>query len=671
MQKTDLPMFRSIQVDTFIMGLDRLLADHLQRIDTLSAQAHPTWNSLMRPLESMENELERFWSPLSHLHAVVNTPALRACYDDCLPKLSAYGAAIGQNQVLYDAVKRLDLNVLNAAQQKIVADHLQEFELSGVALSPAHKKRFEAIKTQLSNLSNQFENHVLDAVQDYYYPIADKARLSGLPSHAVTKAAQLAEEKGIQGWAIGLDQPSYVAVVTYADDRDLRQALYEAFVTRASDLGPSAGRFDNTQVMRDILALRFETAQLLAYANYSELSIATKMAESTQQVKTFLKDLVARSHAQASQEFAQLQVWARDTLHIEDMAPWDIAYASEKKKEALYAISQETLRPYFPLPKVMSGLFAIVQQLYGMRFEEVTHIDRWDPEVTCYRIVDEQDTLRGFIYVDLFARAHKRGGAWMDSCQSRWVLADGTVQPPIAMLTCNFAKSDTVACLSHDELTTLFHEFGHCLHHVLTQVDYISASGVHGVEWDAVELPSQFFENWCWEAHAIQQLTAHIDTGESLPVSVFEQLIAAKNFQSAMIIARQLEFAQFDFLIHERFNQTSDVMLVTDVLTEVRKTTAVVPIAPYNRFQHSFTHIFAGGYAAGYYSYIWAEVLSCDAFSRFEEEGILNAKTGRDFLHHILEVGGSQKALDAFTAFRGRKPTIDALLRHNGMINTP
>lgn len=667
MHSTELPMFLSIDVTTFADRLDELLHAQLQHIETLTDQTQPTWDSLMRPLEDMQNALERFWSPFSHLHAVVNTPELRQCYDACLPKLSAYDAAIGQNQALYDAVKRLDVALLNPVQQKIVTDHLRDFVLSGVALSVGDKKRFEAISTKLSSLSNQFENHVLDAVHDYYYPITDQSRLAGLPAHAVAKAAALAKEKGVEGWAIGLDQPSYVAVATYAEDRILRQALYEAFVTRASDLGPSAGRFDNTRIMEEILALRYESAQLLGFPNYAALSIATKMADSLEQVKTFLHDLVVRSHAQAIRDFSELKQWAREHLNFDDVQPWDIAYLSEKKREATYAISQEALRVYFPLPKVMSGLFAIIHQLYGMRFEEILEIDRWDPEVTCYRLVDEQDQARGYIYIDLFARPHKRGGAWMDSCQSRFVDANGQVQLPIATLTCNFAKSDTIACLSHDELTTLFHEFGHCLHHILTQVDYIFVSGVHGVEWDAVELPSQFFENWCWEAHAIQQLTSHVETGEPLPSAVFQQLIAAKNFQSAMVIARQLEFAQFDFRIHELFTAQSNITLITDVLEEVRRSTAVVPIAPYNRFQHSFTHVFAGGYAAGYYSYIWAEVLSCDAFSRFEEEGVFNSEVGRDFLHTILEVGGSKKALDAFIAFRGRKPTVDALLRHNGI----
>ncbi|MCR9191711.1 MAG: M3 family metallopeptidase [Gammaproteobacteria bacterium] len=667
MQQADLPLFESIQIDTFPARLEALLAQHLQKVAQLTQETTPTWETLMRPLEEMQNELEKFWSPLSHLHAVANTPALRTCYEACLPKLSAYESALGQNQALYDAVKRINTASLNAAQQTILADQLRDFVLAGVALSDEHKKRFEEISSRLSHLANQFENHVLDAVHDFHHHVTDLQILAGLPPHAVAKAEALAKEKTLEGWAIGLDAPTVVAVLTYADDRKLRETIYEAYVTRASDQGPSAGRFDNTLVMQEILSLRLEAAQLLDFPNYAALSVATKMAKSPQEVMTFLQDLIPQAHQQAKSEFTELQIWARETLQMGTLEPWDVSYVSEKKKEALFAISQEALRAYFPLPKVLSGLFAIIEQLYGMRFEEVADIDRWHPDVICYCLVDETDAVRGYIYMDLFARAHKRGGAWMDSCQSRFVGADGSIQLPIATLTCNFAKSDGVAHLSHDELETLFHEMGHCLHHVLTKVDYISGSGIHGVEWDAVELPSQFFENWCWEALPIEMLTAHMETGASLPADMFQQLMAAKNFQSAMALIRQLEFSLFDFRIHETFSEASDTQWIGDVLKDIRQKIAVTPTVSYGRFQHSFSHIFAGGYAAGYYSYIWAEVLSSDAFGRFEEDGIFDTKAGRDFLHQILEVGGSKKAADAFVAFRGRMPTVDALLRHRGI----
>ena len=605
---------------------------------------------------------------MAHLHAVINSPALRDCYQACLPKLSAYEAAIGHNHALFDAIKSLDKNDLDKAQRKIIDDTLRDFELSGVAISSENKHRFEIIQARLSELSNQFENNVLDAGQAYNLHITESKRLTGLPEHALHGARALAEEKGLTGWVLNLEFPCYLAVVTYAEDRALREEMYKAFVTRASDQGPSAGQFNNTAIMDEVLALRYEKANLLGFANYAELSLATKMADSTNQVIQFLTDLSHRAHHQAEMEFNRLKVFAKDEHHINDVAPWDIAYLSEKKMQSRYSISQEELRPFFPLPKVMEGLFAIVNKLYGMTMEEVKDIDTWHPDVACYCVKDSDNKVRGYVYTDLFARQNKRGGAWMDSCQSRRKLLDGKIQFPIATLTCNFAKpaANKPPTLSHDEVITLFHEFGHCLHHVLTQVDYLNASGISGVEWDAVELPSQFFENWCWEEEALQLLTAHVDHGQPLPKEIFNKLVAAKNFQSAMVMMRQLEFSLFDFRIHQEYQEHKPEFIAT-ILADVRKNTAVVPIASYNRFQHSFSHIFGGGYAAGYYSYKWAEVLSSDAFSRFEEEGVFNAKTGRDFLHQILEVGGSRKAVESFIGFRGRMATVDALLRHNGI----
>lgn len=664
-----LPLFHSIQIDTFVSNLELLLAEHLLEVEKLSQQSKPTWDSLMYPLEVMHDELERFWSPLSHLHSVADSPALRTCYEACLPKLSAYESGLGQNQALYDAVKRIDPVLLTASQQKIISDRLRDFGLSGVALSPEHKERFTAITARLSQLTNQFETHVLDAVQDYRYHVTDELRLKGLPAYALANAAALAKEHHLSGWVFGLDAPSYLAVLTYAEDRALRETIYIAYVTRASDQGPSAGKFDNTPVMQEILALRFEMARLLGFPHYAALSLATKMAESPQQVTTFLQDLVSRTQQQARTEFAQLCDWAKEHLNLETLAPWDVTYASEKKQEAQFSISQEALRAYFPLPKVMAGMFTIIEKLYGIRFAETAEIDRWHPDVTCYHLLDETGAMRGYIYMDLFARPHKRSGAWMDSCQSRFLHADGQVQLPIATLTCNFAKSGEIARLSHDELQTLFHEMGHCLQHVLTKVDYISASGIHGVEWDAVELPSQFFENWCWEEAPLQMLTEHAETKEPLPQGVFQQLVAAKNFQSAMMVTRQLEFALFDFRLHETFNDHSDAKEISTILDDIREQISVVPCMPYNRFQHAFTHIFSGGYGAGYYSYIWAEVLSSDAFGRFEEEGIFSAKAGHDFLQQILEVGGAKKAADAYIAYRGRMPTTDALLRQRGILS--
>ena len=664
-----LPSFSTIDVAAFPSKLDTMLAIHLQKIaDILTNNKVYTWDNLMRPLDEMDDELEKFWSPLSHLHAVVNSKALRECYQACLPKLSAYSASVGQNQALYDAVKSLEYSKLNPVQCKIVDDAVRDFKLSGVALSLKDKSRFEEISTKLSQLSNKFENNILDATEDFHLHITDKEQVAGLPEHALATASALSNEKNLSGWMLTLDSPSYIAVMTYADDRQLRETLYGAYVTRASDVGPSAKKFDNTEPMNEILALRHESAKLLGFANYAELSLATKMATSTTEVNTFLADLAKRARPQAGVEFKELEKFAFEHYGIEVIEPWDVTYLSEKKQHLAFNISQEMLRPYFPLDKVLDGMFSIVNKLYGMTFKSIKDVDTWHKDVTCYAIYDEKDSIRGYIYFDLFARLQKRGGAWMDSCQTRFKRSDGVVQTPIAMLTCNFAKASAnkPPMLSHDEVQTLFHELGHCLHHVLTQVEYMSASGIHGVEWDAVELPSQFFENWCWEEQAINLLTKHVDNGEPMPAELFNQLVAAKNFQSAMVMMRQLEFSIFDFRIHEEYI-AQDPSFISQIIADVRKSTAVVPIVDYNRFQHSFSHIFAGGYAAGYYSYKWAEVLSSDAFSRFEEEGVFNLQTGRDFLHSILEVGGSCKALSAFVSFRKRKPTVDALLRHNGI----
>lgn len=664
-----LPNFTNIDTANFVEDLNKLLNHNLQKIDELLAKNSSfSWDNLMQPLEDIEDSLEKFWSPLSHLHAVTNSPLLRKCYQASLPKLSAYESSIGHNLALYNAIKAIDKKSLNKVQLKIIEDTIRDFELSGVALSAEKKHRFEEIQAKLSQLSNQFENNVLDAGQAYQLHITDQSRLKGLPEHALHNARVLAEEKKLEGWIINLEFPSYIAVITYAEDRQLREEIYRAFVTRASEETPSPKEFNNSAIMDEIIALRHEKAKILGFANFAELSIATKMAESTDKVMTFLNDLTLHGHKQAENEFKHLQAFAKDEHKIDKIAPWDIAYLSEKKRQELYAISEEELRPYFPLPKVMEGLFTIINKLYGMRMETYNEANVWHKDVTCYQIFDQNNNLRGYIYVDLFARKNKRNGAWMDSCQGRRKLINDEIQFPIATLTCNFAKpvANKPPTLSHDELLTLFHEFGHCLHHVLTKVDYLSAAGINGVEWDAVELPSQFFENWCFEEEALALLSSHVDTHEPLPKDLFDKLIAAKNFQSAMAMMRQLEFSIFDFKIHKEYKE-SVTDFIANTLKEVRKETTVVPIMPYNRFQNSFSHIFGGGYAAGYYSYKWAEVLSSDAFSRFEEEGVFNPKTGLDFLHQVLEVGGSRKALESFISFRGREAKIDALLKHNGI----
>lgn len=663
-----LPSFSHIDIESYNSHLDVLLKAHLQEIERLLQEnSHYTWSNLMEPLDDLEDSLEQSWLPISQLHSTLDSKPLRECYDACLPLLSAYESAIGQNKKLYKAIKSIDIQHLNPAQQKIIADSLQGFELSGVALPSKEKKRFEVIQARLDELYNLFSNHVLDASQAFTLHITNKKRLDGLPPHALHNAEELAKEKGLTGYILNLEYPCYIAVITYAKDRDLREEMYQAYVTRASDQGPQAGEYDNTPLIKEILALRDEKAKLLGFSNYAELSLATKMADSTDQVIGFIEDLINKAHAQGEEEYQELVRYAAKHCHIPEMKPWDVSYVSEKRKKSLYGVSQEELRPYFPQPKVMDGVFAIITKLYGMAMEEIKGVDVWHKDVQCYCVIDEASKVRGYIYTDLYARQNKRGGAWMSSLRTRRRFEDGTVQVPIATLNCNFAKApgDKLATLSHDEVNTLFHELGHCLHHILTQVDYLSASGINGVEWDAVELPSQFFEYWAWDQHSLSLLTSHVDTGEPLSDELFDKLIRAKNFQSGMAILRQLEFGLFDFLLHKEYKNKP--AFVDELLSSVRKKTTIAPIMPYNRFQHSFSHIFAGGYAAGYYSYLWAEVLSSDAFSRFEEEGVFNPAIGRDFLHSILEVGGSVKASEAFKRFRGREATVDALLRHNGI----
>lgn len=665
----DLPHFSNIDTTQVPQQLEKMLQRHLAQITTLLTNKTFNWSNLMQPLDQMADELEQYWSPIAHLHAVTNTPALRQCYQACLPQLTAYSSAISQNKALYEAIKSIDTNVLDSTQKKIIHDQRRDFKLAGVHLPLEQKKRFETINLRLATLSNEFDNHVLDATQAFEYLLTDEKRLQGLPAHTIEQARRLAVTKKQSGWLLTLETPCYIAIMTYADDRALRETMYQAYATRASDQGPHAGQYDNTAIIQETLALRHEKAKMTGFAHYAERSIATKMAKTTQEVLDFLYQLHEKSYAQAKQEFADLEHFCTTIGHTTKLAPWDIAYYSEKKKQQEFAISEEMLRPYFPLARVMTGLFQIIHQLYGIRVEALSSVDTWHPDVRVYQIHDENNKLRGYLYMDLFARPNKRSGAWMDSCRSRYRLPDGQIQTPIAFLTCNFTNpvGEAPATLSPEEVTTLFHEFGHCLHHLLTQVDYLSASGIGGVEWDAVELPSQFFENWCWAEESVHLLSSHVDTQEPIPTHLMTQMLAAKNFQSAMQLARQLEFALFDFRIHLECDPKNPEQF-KNIIADVRKKISVVPFVDYNRFAHSFSHIFAGGYAAGYYSYKWAEVLSSDAFGRFLEEGVLNPKTGRDFLHCILEVGSSQTAAEAYQKFRGRMPSIDALLRQDGII---
>ena len=666
--------FTNFDPSLFPKNLEALIKHNQQAIKSLLQTSEPfTWDNFMHPLDNVDDTLSKQWAILLHLHAVMNTPALREAYQTSLPMLSAYASSIHHNQALYQAIQSIDTSTLDAIQHKIITDTLRGFKLAGIALPPEQQTRFEAMNARLAELSYQFENNLLDATNAYTYPITDKARLKGLPEHTLLSAQARAKQDNQVGWVLTLDMPCYLAVLTYADDRALRQTLHEASATRASDLGPHAGQFDNTACLHEILALRHEEAKLLDFKHYADLSLATKMAASPSHIFDFIKTLLERVLPQATQEAEALISFAKTHCDIAVLEPWDVAYVSQKKKEARYAINDEAIRPYFPLPHVLQGMFKLTETLYGIQFEDITaSVDTWHPDVLCYALHDETQQHRGTIYMDLFARPNKRGGAWMDDAQTRRKLDNGSIQPPIAFLTCNFAQSTLfdVPTLSHDEVVTLFHECGHCLHHVLTQMDYLSVSGITGVEWDAVELPSQFFENFCWEAESLKHLSAHVETGEPLPDSLFKALLASKNFQSGLCLIRQIEFAWFDFLLHEGYPGDIPSKQPTwpqDVLATIREVTQVLPSAPYSRFAQGFSHIFSGGYAAGYYSYLWAEMLSSDAFSRFEEEGLLNAAIGRDFLHCILEVGSSRKAHESFEAFRGREATTDAFLRHRGI----
>ncbi|MEZ5504936.1 MAG: oligopeptidase A [Gammaproteobacteria bacterium] len=666
-----LPPFSQIRPDQVVPALDTLLSENRARIADIVAhvQQHDvTVDNFLLPFEELNDRLSNAWSPVGHLNGVLNSDALRNAYNACLPKLSEYGTELGQHKGLYQAyaqLKEQGYNQLTAAQKKVVDNALRDFHLSGIDLPPEQQKRYGEISKRLSELTSKYSENVLDCTNAFSKHITDESLLSGLPD-TQKHAAQIAAQKaGKDGWLLTLDIPVYIAVMTYCDNRDLRQEFYTAYNTKASDQGPFAGQYDNNPLMNEILALRHELAQLLGFANYAERSIATKMTESTDQVLEFLYDLAKKALPVARQEYRELHEFAVDYCNADDLQAWDVSYYSEKLRQQRFAISQEELRPWFPLEKVLDGLFEIARRLFDVTFELDDSVDRYHPDVRFYRVFEAGEEIAGF-YFDLFARANKRGGAWMDECRVRRRTVNGELQLPVAYLTCNFngPVGDKPALLTHNEVTTLFHEFGHGLHHMLTKVEEGPVSGINGVAWDAVELPSQFLENWCWEKDAIPLITGHYQTGEPLPQAMLDKMLAAKNFQSAMMMVRQLEFSIFDFLIHRDYQPGLDIHAM---LEAVRKEVAVIQPPAFNRFECSFSHIFAGGYAAGYYSYKWAEVLSADAFSRFEEEGIFNGDTGRSFRENILEKGGEEEPMDLFRKFRGREPKVDALLRHAGL----
>ncbi|MGJ8679232.1 oligopeptidase A [Paraglaciecola sp.] len=667
-----LPQFSAIKPEHIQPAIEESIEACKNNIIQLLKQESYSWDNLIAPIEEVDDQLSRKWSPISHMNSVVSNDELREAHDACLPALSEFGTWVGQNADLYAAYCQIEASPefadLSEAQQKVITQAIRDFKLSGVALDDKKKSRYAEVKSRLSDLSSNFSNNVMDATLGWFKHITDKSELAGLPDSALAAASQVAESKELEGWVFTLDIPSYLPIMTHADNRELREEMYRAYTSRASEQGPNAGKWDNTEVINETLSLRQELAGILDFEHYADYSLASKMANSGSQVTGFLEDLAKRSKPQAKKDVEELNAFASEFYQAPTLLAWDIPYYSEKLKEKTYKISDEQLRPYFPENKVVAGLFEVVARLYNLKITQVENVDTWHKDVKFYDIYDQAGELRGSFYLDLYARPHKRGGAWMDECQVRRNKLDGSLQSPVAYLTCNFngPVGDKPALFTHDEVVTLFHEFGHGIHHMLTKINVGGVSGINGVAWDAVELPSQFLENWCWQPEALNFISGHYETGESLPQNLLDNMLAARNFQSAMQMLRQLEFSLFDFTLHQSFKDAESTQVQT-WLDKVREKVAVIIPPSFNRFQNSFGHIFAGGYAAGYYSYKWAEVLSSDAFSRFEEEGIFNQQTGHDFLTNILEMGGSKEPMELFVAFRGREPEVDALLRHSGI----
>ncbi len=667
----DLPRFGDISPDQVVPAIRSLVERNMQAVNELVGNdGQRSWANFVEPLEELEDDLARTWSPVSHLNGVMNNEAIRTAYNEALALLSEYGTWMSQHKGLFEAYQAIqetrEFDNFNQARRTAIEQALRDFRLAGVALSDERRARYGQLKKRLSELTTLFAENVLDATNNWSKLISDPKQLAGLPETALAGAAQAASAAGEVGYLITLEFPSFYPVLTYADDRALRREVYTANCTRASDQGPSAGQWDNSPVMEEILQLRSELATLLGFADYSELSLAKKMAEQPDGVLAFLQQLAERSRGQALEEFRELAAFASTQGLEGELEAWDVAYYSEKLRQAKYDISQEAVRPYLPVNRALEGLFQVAQRLFNVQFLEVENFDTYHPDVRLFEITREGAAVARF-YLDLFARKDKRGGAWMDDCRVRRRRGDG-LQLPAAYLVCNFtpAVGQKPALLTHQELTTLFHEFGHGLHHMLTEQTVASVSGINGVAWDAVELPSQFLENWCWEREALAFVSGHCESGESLPEELLNKLLAARNFQSGMQMVRQLEFALFDFRLHRQYSG-GGCTEIQDLLNEVRAAVAVVPAPEFNRFQHGFSHIFAGGYAAGYYSYKWAEVLSADAYARFEEEGIFNADAGESFRREILARGGSAEPMTLFKAFRGREPSIDPLLRHSGI----
>jgi oligopeptidase A len=666
-----LPRFGEIKPEHIGPAVDELLAAGRAALDT-ALKASPSWDAFVAPLEDANERIGRAWGQVSHLHAVLDSPPLREAYNANLPKITQYWTALGQNEALFAGYKRLAASAefarLSPARKKIVDNALRDFRLGGAELPDDKKKRYAEISEELSRLGSKFSENVLDTTNAFTL-LVDEKRIAGIPPDVLQAAREAAQADGKEGWKFTLHMPSYLPVMQYAEDRSLREAMFRESVTRASEFGRK--EWDNTPLIADIIRLRREMAMLLGYANFAEVSLEPKMADSPAQVLGFLDDLARKARPSGERDAAELRAFARDELGIAELQAWDYAYASEKLRAKRYAFSDQEVKQYFPEDVVLAGLFRVVEKLYGLRIAPAA-APAWHEDVRFFDLRDAAGSLVGQFYIDLYARETKRGGAWMDEMRARR-RRGGALQTPVAYLICNFSRpvGGKPALFTHDEVLTLFHEAGHGLHHLLTRVEDLAVSGINGVEWDAVELPSQFMENFCWEWEVLRHMTRHVDSGEPLPRALFDKMIAAKNFQSGLGFLRQIEFSEFDMHLHYDFDPASGAS-AQQVMEQVRRRVAVLPQPAYNRFPNSFGHIFGGGYAAGYYSYKWAEVLSADAYSAFEEmresKGVLDAGTGQRFRDEILAVGGSRPAADSFRAFRGREPSVEALLRHNGMI---
>ena len=666
---SDAPLFDRILPEHISPAIDAMLVDAQAALEKVTAKDFPaSWMGISAVLDVATEKLGRAWGAVSHLNAVADTPELRAAYNAALPVITEFYTRLGADEALYAKYKAIDVGTLNTEQKQAHKNAMRNFVLSGAELVGAAKERFAKIQERQAELSQKFSENALDATDAFAY-YANESELAGVPQDVIDTARELAKSEGKDGYKLTLKMPSYLPTMQFATSSALREVLYRAYSTRASDQAPTEySKFDNSAVISEILALRLEESRLLGYNNFGEVSVVAKMASSPDEVITFLRDLARRARPFAEKDVADLRAFAAEHLNLKNPQPWDFPYIAEKLKEERYAFSEQEVKQYFTAPKVLAGLFKIIETLFEVAIRQDT-APVWKPGVQYFRI-ERAGSLVGQFYLDQPARTGKRGGAWMDDVRARWLRPDtGALQTPVAHLVCNFADgvSGKPALLTHDDVTTLFHEFGHGLHHMLTQINERDVSGISGVEWDAVELPSQFMENFCWEWDVLKHMTSHVDTGEPLPRALFDKMLAAKNFQAGMQTLRQVEFSLFDMLLHTTFDPASDVMAL---LNEVRAEVAVIKAPPYSRTAHTFSHIFSGGYAAGYYSYKWAEVLSADAYAAFEEAanaGAPQAETGRKYREAILEAGGSRPAMESFKAFRGREPSIDALLRHQGM----